>query len=217
MKIYWLSLACWLGLVGAAPLAAAESFDEGIEYKLIVPPQPTGNPNKVEVVELFWYGCPHCHQLEPILSGWEAEKPEYVEFVRMPAVLGPRWELLARAYYTAELLGVLDKIHGPLFHALHVEKQRINTVEGVAAFFAKQGVPEEEFEKTFNSFAVATRLNQARLMSQRYGITGVPTLVINGKYRTQASMTGGNERMMKVVDYLAAQEYQASTIADTDR
>ncbi len=216
MKAWFTSFLLCFGLFGMAGQGLAASYDEGIEYQRIQPPQPTQSPDKVEVVELFWYGCPHCHQLEPTLKDWLARKPDYVEFVRMPAILGPRWELLARAYFAAELLDVLDKVHEPMFHALHVEKRRLDNLQAVAAFFEERGVAKSDFLNAFNSFAASTRLNQARIMSRRYGLTGVPTIVINGKFRTQASLTGNNETMMKVVDYLAEREHKAATMAGSE-
>ena len=103
-----LLLSIWL-----LPLAAF-GFEEGIEYQRVVPPQPTDDPSKVEVVELFWYGCPHCYHFEPILEAWAKNKPDYVYFKRIPAIFRDSWVPFARAYYTAQVLGVLDRIHGPL-------------------------------------------------------------------------------------------------------
>ena len=162
----WFTL---IALLLVAPFVHAD-FDEGIHYKRIANPQPTANPDKIEVLELFWYGCPHCYHLEPQLDAWLEGKPDDVAFVRMPAVLGPDWELLARAYYTMELLGVEEQVHRPLFDRIH--KQR-----------------------------------------KRYGITGVPVLVVNGKYLTSAQMAGGNKEMLQVVDFLVEQERTASRSA----
>ncbi|MFA7096531.1 MAG: thiol:disulfide interchange protein DsbA/DsbL [Gammaproteobacteria bacterium] len=186
--------------------AQNKRFDEGIEYQLINPPQPTTNPAKVEVVELFWYGCPHCFVFEPHLNAWLERKPANVEFIRIPATLNPGWAIHARAYYTAEVLGVLDKIHEPLFHAMHVQKRRLNNEAELAAFFAAQGVSEEDFRKTFNSFAVETKLRRAAGLVQRYGVSGVPAVVINGKYRTDGSLAGSYENLLQVMDYLIQKE-----------
>lgn len=193
----------------AMPLAfGAENkrFDEGIEYQLINPPQPTTNPAKVEVVELFWYGCPHCFVFEPYLNAWLERKPANVEFIRIPATLNPGWSIHARAYYTAEVLGVLDKIHEPLFHAIHVQKRKLDNEAALAAFFAAQGVSEEDFRKTFNSFAVETKLRRAAGLVQRYGVSGVPAIIINGKYRTDGSLAGSYENLLQVMDYLIRKE-----------
>jgi thiol:disulfide interchange protein DsbA len=127
-------------------------------------------------------------------------------FVRMPAVLGPTWELLGRAYYTAELLDVVDKIHTPLFDHIHKEKKPIRNATDLKEFFAEQGVSEADFDKTFNSFAVITKTNRAKQVRELYGLTGVPTLVVNGKYRTTATLAGGNKQMLQVVDLLIDRE-----------
>lgn len=203
-----LGLLLGLGVMASTP-ARSDSLAEGIDYVTLAAPQPTADPQKIEVVELFWYGCPHCYHFEPELQAWVKKQPDDVQFVRMPAILSPRWEILARAYYTAELLGVLDKIHTPLFKAIHEKNQRFETEDSVARFFVQQGVDEAEFRKTFKSFGVAAKINRARQMTQRYGISGVPSLVINGKYRTSASEAGSHEGMLKVADELVAKEREA--------
>jgi len=190
----------------ALAACAGENYTEGKEYTKLSSVQPTSSGDRIEVVELFWYGCPHCYHLEPFVEKWLKSKPDDVEFVRLPAILGASWELLAKAYYTAELLGVLDKTHSALFAAIHEQKKKINSESVLRDFFIQQGVPAGDFDKTFNSFAVAVKLNNARMMTRRYAITGVPTLIVNGKYSTGPSATEGNERVMDVVDYLVAQE-----------
>lgn len=194
----------------AVSACAAENFTEGKEYTRLSAPQPTSSEEKIEVVELFWYGCPHCYHLEPFVENWLKNKPVDVEFVRLPAILGPGWELLAKGYYTAELLGVLDNIHRPLFDAIHEQKIKINDESALRAFFMKQGIPAADFDKTFNSFAVAVKVNNSRMMTRRYAITGVPTLIVNGKYSTGPSMVNnGNAGVMSVVDYLVGLERAA--------
>jgi thiol:disulfide interchange protein DsbA len=187
------------------PIAQAE-FTEGVEYKTLATPQPTSTGDNIEVRELFWYGCPHCYHLEPELDKWLETKPGNVELVRMPAILGPSWELLGRAYYTAELLEVVDKIHKPLFSRLHVDRKRIRNEEELQAFFVEQGISAEDFQNTYNSFAVITKTRRSDQAAQLYGLTGVPALVVNGRYLVTASMAGSNEKMLKVVDFLIARE-----------
>ena len=210
MKSFIATVALMLsvGFLSAAP-AGAENLAEGIDYVRLAAPQPTSDASKIEVVELFWYGCPHCYHLEPLLNKWTATLPDDVVFVRVPAILGPRWDVLARAYYTAEMLGVLDKIHEPLFKAIHERKQKFENEDALAEFFAAQGVDEKQFRETFKSFGVASKVNRARQMTQRYGISGVPALVIDGKYRTSASEAGSHEDMLKVSDGLIAEERKA--------
>jgi len=216
MKIVtkWLLALVLPWLVATAALAS--DYQEGKEYLVLANPQPTSVGDKIEVVELFWYGCPHCYRLEPLLAEWRTSKPDDVEFIRMPAVLGPNWELYGKAFYTAELLGVSDKVHNALFEALHKDKKKIRNEAAVQAFFLKQGVSAEDFKNTFNSFAVNVKLNNAKQMTKRYAITGVPTIIINGKYSTSARQAGDNQKAIKVMDYLIVQERpQAAAAAST--
>ena len=213
MKSVTTLLLALLIVVVLPACAQAKEYQEGKEYTLLSSPQPTSTGNKIEVVELFWYGCPHCFDLEPEVQAWLKRKPGDVELVRMPAVLGQRWELLAQAYYTADLLGVSDKIHPALFDAIHKKHMKINDEAALQAFFVNQGVSAEDFKKTFNSFAVAVKMNNARQMTRRYKITGVPTIIVNGKYSTGARQAGSNEAIFAVVDYLVAQERAAAAAA----
>jgi protein dithiol oxidoreductase (disulfide-forming) len=194
-----------------ASTALAEGYTEGKQYQVLANPQPTGSGDKIEVVELFWYGCPHCYRLEPYIEKWQATKPDDVEFVQMPAIIGPPWELLAKAFYTMEFLGVTDTLSPALFDAIHKDKKPFTNEAAVQAFFTAHGVSEADFKKTFDSFAVSVKINNARLMTKHYAITGVPTIIVNGKYSTSGSLAGSNENLIKVVDYLVSQERQAAT------
>ncbi|HEC17927.1 MAG TPA: thiol:disulfide interchange protein DsbA/DsbL [Gammaproteobacteria bacterium] len=193
-----LLLAAW---AGASNALAAEG------YELVTPPQPTtAEKGQVEVVELFWYGCPHCYRLEPYVERWLKRKPKNVKFVRMPGMFRPSWEIHGRAYYTAEILGVVDKIHRPMFEAIHERKQRMNTEAAIMALFKQHGVSEKDFKRVFHSFAVETKIRRAKDMGRRYGARGVPALIVNGKYRTGAQEAGGNARVFKVVNQLVKKE-----------
>ncbi|MDT8404816.1 thiol:disulfide interchange protein DsbA/DsbL [Sulfuriflexus sp.] len=211
------SLFILFALLGLSLPAAA--YDEGFEYKKVTPSQPTTSESKIEVVELFWYGCPHCYDFEPSLSKWTENKPDNVEFIRIPAVFRQNWMPHARAYYTAEALGVLDKTHKAFFDAVHKEKQPLQTEKAIGDFFVKQGVKRDEFKRVWNSFVVQARLKRAVSMTKRYGITGVPAMVVNGKYRTggpaaninspAASKQEQHENVLKVVDWLVSREAAA--------
>ena len=195
----------------AALLLSQLSFagiDEGIEYKLISPPVPKSTGDKVEVVEMFWYGCPHCYHFEPAFEKWKKSVPSNVEVIRVPAIFPnrPAWEVSARAFYTAEMLGVLDKIHKPMFDAIHKNRQKLFSKESLADFFEKHGVSKDKFNETYDSFGVQMKVNRAKDLTRRYGIDGVPTLVIDGRYLTQASLTNGEAGMLKVVDFLIEKE-----------
>ena len=181
------------------------------QYDKVVPPQTTPYTKQVEVVELFWYGCPHCFSLEPHLNDWLKNKPDYVVFQRMPAVFNARWKLHAHAYYTAKHLGVLEKIHDALFHAIHRQRRPLNTKEQLMAFFNEHGVAEEDFRSVWKSFAVNNDVRRATIMTERYGIDGVPAVIVNGKYRTSGSMAGTYRNLIKVINILAEEEHRAMT------
>lgn len=198
-------LACALPLVGAhAADPATPSFQEGKDYVRLSTPVPTSTPDKIEVIEMFWYGCPHCFDLEPKVQEWLQHKPENVAFVRIPVSFGANWEPGARAYYAAQSLGVLDQINKPLFDAIHVEKRRLSNEDEMAAFFAEHGVDEAAFRKAYNSFQTETELRRGNQLAQRYGVRGVPAVIVNGKYSVQS------QRMFEVVDFLVAQEAAAA-------
>ena len=190
--------------------SAFASIDEGIEYKLVSPPQPTITKKKVEVVELFWYGCPHCYRLEPHMKEWLAKKPDNVVFYRIPAVFNMAWGLHARAFYTAKSLGLFDngktEFHDAFFKEIHENKKRLNKQKSIEAFFAKFGVSSEDFNNAFFSFSVNNKVNRAAVLSKRYQAEGVPTIIVNGKYRTDGPMGNGHKGMLKIVDYLIKKE-----------
>ena len=185
-----------LGFVAATCLSFAVTaetvYTAGKEYTVLSNPQPVASEGKIEVIEFFWYGCPHCYHLESEVDSFLKSLPDDVSFMRIPAILGPSWDLLARGYYTAEILGVTDKIHKPLFDYLHKQRKRIRSVDDLQKFFVSQGVSKEDFDKTFNSFAVVTKTGRARQVRERYQLNGVPAIAINGKFVTSPSVAGGN-------------------------
>lgn len=202
-----ISLRWLLPLLLIPALTQAAQFQEGRDYTRIVPVQPTESKGKIEVVELFWYGCPHCHRFQPYLERWAKQLPADVEFRRMPATLAEHWVIHARAFYTAEALGALDKIHKPLFDAIHAQKRRLDTEERLMEFFAEQGVGNDDFKKTFNSFSVEAKVRRAKEMSRRYTTEATPSVVINGKYLLNSGQVDGNfNTMVKIMDFLIDKE-----------
>jgi len=199
-----------LGLFFMPVGTAMADYVEGTDYERLAAPVATVDPDKVEVVELFWYGCPHCYRLEPDLKQWLKNKPANVVFVRVPAVFRPIWGFHAKVYYTAEVLGVVDQIHEPMFEAMQVQRRKMASVDEVKALFAKYGVSSEKFDNAFNSFAVDAKVRRATDLTQRYGIEGVPALVINGKYVTDGVMAKGHRGMLEVTDYLISKESSSS-------
>lgn len=204
----WVIGICALALLPGLALAAP-TYKEKIHYERVLPAQPTSTDKKVEVVEVFLYTCPHCNNLEPYVHRWLKKIPAEAQFVRMPAVFRPQQELHARAYYAAEILGVLDKTHPAMFEAIHQQKRHLQTDADIQKLFAEHGVSEKDFNRVFRSFAVEAKIRRAKDMSQRYGIPGVPALVVNGKYRTGARLAGGNANIFRVVDYLVDTESKA--------
>ena len=182
---------------------------ESLGYETLTPAQPTQNPDKIEVIEFFWYGCPHCYSLEPAMEKWLKTKPANVEFIRQPAVFSSLWGKHAKAYFVAEALGVVDKVHADFFDAIQNKKQKLTSEDQLAKFFVAHGVDETEFHNAYNSFLVDAKLRQAKAMGPRYGITGVPAIIINGKYKTTGPLAKSQENMIEVMNRLIQQESQA--------
>lgn len=182
---------------------------ESLGYETLSPAQPTQNQDKIEIIEFFWYGCPHCYSLEPAIEKWLKTKPDNVEFIRQPAIFSSLWEKHAKAYFVAESLGVVDKVHADFFDAIQNKKQKLTTEDQLAKFFITHGVDETAFHNTYNSFLVDAKLRQAKAMAPRYGITGVPAIIINGKYKTNGPLAKSQENIIKVMDRLIQQESQA--------
>jgi thiol:disulfide interchange protein DsbA len=176
----------------------------GFEYQQVQQVIPTDNPGKVEVTELFWYGCPHCYALEPQLAAWVKKLPKDVEFKRVPAIARPDWAPAAKAYYAMETLGVQEKLHSAFFDAIH--KQRVvrpNDEVAMADWITKQaGLDKKKVDDAFKSFSVNTKMMRASQIFQASGATGVPTLLIDGKVWTSSTVAGGNDEMLKVADFL---------------
>jgi thiol:disulfide interchange protein DsbA len=187
--------------------AAAEELTGG--YETLDTPQPTQNPDKVEVIEFFWYGCPHCYDFEPILESWVKKLPANVDFIRQPAAFSDLWAKHAKAFYVAQALGVLDQVHADLFDALQNKHQKLESEEQLAAFFTAHGVKEADFHEAFNSFLVDTKVRQAAVTPARYGVTGVPVLIVNGKYKVDGKSAGSHEKMIEVVNQLIKKEAAA--------
>ena len=186
--------------------ASSSAYDEGTHYQRLAKAQPTSTTDKVEVVEVFWYGCPHCYSLEPAVHNWLKNKPENVEFVRLPAALNPSWSFHAKVYYTAEALGVVDKFHEAFFDAIHLHKKRMNTEGAIQTFFEGLGVDSASFEKAWGSFAVDAKLRKAKQKVIGYQLRSVPAIIVNGKYKVTAQSAGGSSKGFNVVNELVAKE-----------
>lgn len=181
-------------------------YQEGVHYQLVQPPVPTAEASTVEVVELFWYGCPHCFHFEPVIAEWIKNKPDGVNFRRVPAIFAKQWEIHARAMYAAEALGQLEKLHKPLFDAIHSENRRIFDEESLVQFAGEMGIDAAQFRQALNSPTVLAKVKLAANATRDYGIDGVPSIIVNGKYRITASMAGSQEDIIKVMNFLIAKE-----------
>lgn len=182
-------------------------------YNTISPAQPTQTGNKIEVLEIFWYACPHCYDFEPYVKEWLTKKPKDVTFRRMPGIFRKNWIPHAKAFYTAEKMGILDKIHSPLFEAIHEKKEKLFDDKSIKKFFIKQGVDKAELNKIYDSEEIKTKANQAFVMGQRYKVTGVPAIIVNGKYMISGSTAGSFENVLKITDSLVDKE-RASTVSE---
>lgn len=191
----------------SATYALDQAWEAGKHYEVLPIPVQTGDPKSVEVVEIFSYACIHCFSFEPDLNKWQSGASSDVKFLRIPAVFNADWQLMAQAYFTAEVLNVVDKVHEHLFKAIHVESRDLRDPAVMAEIFEKHaGIKPDQFNEVYNSFSVRNRVNQAVAKGRAYRITGVPTLIVNGKYRVDGQSAGDNTRMLKVVDFLITKE-----------
>ena len=200
--------------VAESPAAGREwQFEEGQHYVRMVPTQPTvGGADKIEVAEVFWYGCPHCYDMEPYINKWAKNKAANVRFVRIPATWNALVRLHAQLYYTEEVLVRNKLIKDPegfrdaVFQEYHRRGNRMTSEEAIQKIFARFGVSEEQFKSTWNSFEVNQKLRVADDLTRRYSITSVPAVVVNGKYRSGAAEAGDYTKLMELIDELVVRE-----------
>ncbi|MCM8854347.1 MAG: thiol:disulfide interchange protein DsbA/DsbL [Candidatus Thiodiazotropha sp.] len=170
------------------------------------PVATTASEGKVEVIEFFWYGCPHCYHMEPQLEEWLKNKPENVEFIRIPAPLNSKWTVHAQFFYAAEILGLTEKLHNPLFSAIHDKKRKLYDKDSLIDFAVEHGADRQQFIDALNSFGVYVKVQNARKLGQRYQLDGVPAIGINGKYKTSGSLAGTYSKMFEIVTQLVSKE-----------
>ena len=199
-------------LVLAFPtLAGADShsdFDVEGKYELVQPAQATETEaGTVEVVDVFWFGCPHCFTFLPHMEALEVEAPDYLRIRRMPAVFRDSWIPHARAYYAAHLLGVEDRMHRAIFEAIHLQGRPLSSREALVALFEEHGVDAEEFGGVYDSFAVESLVRKSVAMQRNYRVSATPTVVVNGKYRISGNLAGGHGNVIKAILALAEREH----------
>jgi|KBSSwiStaDraftv2_1062776.scaffolds.fasta_scaffold00180_21 thiol:disulfide interchange protein DsbA len=194
----------------AEPAAPTTNWEAGKHYFPVMPAQPTATGDKVEVLEVFSYACPHCAHFQPYADQLKQSLPAGAVFAYMPAIFNPTWEPYARAYYTAESLGVVDKTHQELFDALHRDHLPMRTIDELASFYAQHGVDKAKFLATSSSFEVESKMSRAKEMVKNYGVDGTPSIVVNGKYRVTGASAGGYPQLIELVDWLVNKELASS-------
>jgi thiol:disulfide interchange protein DsbA len=197
------SLMIALAGLGLSTLATAASVVEGQHYERLPEAMETSvEEDRIQVTEVFWYGCPHCYNLEEPLNTWVAEQPEDVVFQRMPATMGGDWNQHAMAFYAAQELGILDEVHEDFFVAIHEEGSSLTDNDDIADFFSDYGVSEEEARQALTSFGVKSQVNQAHARMRAMQLMGVPALVVDGRYLVTPSSAGSLDNMPEIVGAL---------------
>ncbi len=208
------ALLCIVALPAeAAEAVPDEDWQEGTHYAQLPVPIDTETPGQIEVVEMFSYACIHCYTFDPYLDAWRTGLPDDVAFRRIPAIFNDSWALLAQVFYTAEVLGVGEQMHMPMFRSIHEPEHALDLrkQEFLEQLFAEYGqVDPVDFNNAYGSFSVRSRVQQADAHGRAYRITGVPSLIVNGRHRVDGTMAGNNANMLKVVEFLVAQERTAA-------
>lgn len=199
-----------IALLALLPLAVqANDWQEGRHYERLSSSVGTEVDEGIEVAEVFWYGCPACYRMQPLLGPWEEALDDDVTLTHVPAALRSDWQPHARAFYVAKSLDVLDRVHSDLFDALAGERQRLDNEDRLAAFFAERGVDEEEFREAWNSFSVNSMMRRGDSRVRGAGVSGTPTLIVNGRYMITVRGAGSHENMLEIADYLVDRERES--------
>lgn len=201
--------ACALGS-GASLLSSAHAQmakpEAGVDYLVLDKRVPVEAPaGKIEVVDFFWYNCPHCNAFEPTLDAWVARLPKDVVVRRVPVGFRDDFVPQQRLFYTLEAMGLVDKLHAKVFTAIHAENQDLSRAEGIANWVAKQGVDKARFMEQYSSFSIATKASKATQLQNAYKVEGVPALGVAGRFYTDGTMAKSMPRALQIVDYLVAE------------
>ncbi|HRJ53490.1 MAG TPA: thiol:disulfide interchange protein DsbA/DsbL [Candidatus Thiothrix moscowensis] len=207
-RAFGLLMALFL-ITGCVPESShAEDFKEGTHYKVISPAIPIQNTEgKAEVLELFWYGCPHCLSLEPTIEKFLKQKPDNVVFQRVPAMLSPRWTFHAKLFYVGQMLDPKGEkeIHGKIFNAVQTQRRKIDNDDALRRFFTENGFGEEQVNNVLKSMELNAVLTRADEIGHKSKADSVPAIIVNGKYLTSPSMLGSEEKLLQVIDFLSKQ------------
>lgn len=199
-----------LAALGTAHAQAPAAWEAGKHYELIEPPQATTTGDKIEVVEAFSYACPHCNQVAPLVESIKKALPAKAAFVYLPVQFtSDAWKTYARAFYTAQALGIAEKAHADVFRAIYVDKKlsgNAPSMESLAEFYSKYGVSAADFLATSKSFAIETRLKRNEALVKAYGVDGTPSFIVNGKYRLSGQSAGGFDKVEALIQFLVAKE-----------
>ena len=198
-----------LALLFTTQVSAQLAFKEGVDYRRVDPVVKTTNPEKIVVTELFWYGCPHCFRFEPYVEKWIKTMPEGVIFEQVPSTLNPRWIEHARTFYALKMMGAPSQTHKAFFDAIHIQRQRLTSIDAIGKFIEAQGLDQSKFREQYNSFPVDTQIRKNNQKEKRYGHSGVPTVIVNGKYMTSGGMAGSFDRLLNIIDFLVASELKS--------
>ena len=191
-----------LALTGAARAQEAPRVRQNIEYRLIEPPQPIETGARIEVIDFFWYGCPHCNTLQPFLEEWIARKPRDVAVRRIPALLRDTWAPHARIYFTLELLNEVDRLHQKVYHSYHVEELHMAKPDVMEQWAVKNGIDRRKWVDAYFSPEVDAKLGRAKRATEVYTVEGTPSLVVDGRYITSGSMAPSLKAMVPVLEEL---------------
>lgn len=194
--------AALLALLSAVPAAAQQPVRAEIDYRVIKPQPVAVAPNRIEVIDFFWYGCPHCNNLQPALERWIGRKPADVVVRRIPAILRDSWAPHARIYYTLEALGEVERLHQQVYHGYHVEELHMSKPEVMSAWAVRHGIARERWEQAYNSPEVQRKVEEAAKLTRAYAISGTPSLVVNGRYLTSGNMAESLNAVINILDGL---------------
>ena len=186
--------------------ASEDPYQAGVQYEILPEPVLTRDSSKIEVVDLFWYGCGHCYSFKPILESWQKAQLEDIYFVVIPAVWQTEMRLHAKAYYTAQALKIFDVMHDVIFDAMNLKKEKLQNESEIASLFLAHGVTAEKFSKIFNSGTIEMAVDFAEKKQAQYRLRGTPEIVVNGKYRISGRTAGSPREMLKVATFLIDKE-----------
>jgi thiol:disulfide interchange protein DsbA len=203
-------IACIALMSAPSQAQSIAKYVEGTHYQVIASPVKTADPSKIEITEVFWYGCPHCNRFHPIFENWKKQQGNDVLVGHSPAIWSKPMIVHAHMFYTAKALRVQDKMHSEFFDAMHKERKKLVSKKSIFKLFEKHGVTQETFDKTFDSFGIKAQVQQASARARGYGITGTPEVIVNGKYRISGRMVRSQAEVLQVANFLIAKERAAA-------